>query len=274
MIRQNAHKYSISAMCRVLQIPRSTYYYESTKTPKEDDITDSVVEIFNESHQNYGTRKIKVELQKLDITASRRRIGRIMKENGLVSTYTIAQFKPHKSACNESDVNNKLDRDFDSKAPLAAVVSDLTYVRVGQKWNYICILIDLFNREIIGYSAGEKKDAHLVSRAFANFKGNLSHIELFHTDRGNEFKNQLIDDVLKTFKIKRSLSMKGCPYDNAVAEATFKIFKTEFVRKKRFQSLEALNTELSKYVDWFNNRRIHGTLGYLSPIEYKLQHLN
>ncbi|AHM57338.1 transposase [Peptoclostridium acidaminophilum DSM 3953] len=122
---------------------------------------------------------------------------------------------------------------------------------------------------------GEKKDAHLVSRAFASFKGNLSHIELFHTDRGNEFKNQLIDDVLKTFKIKRSLSMKGCPYDNAVAEATFKIFKTEFVRKKRFRNLlEDLNIELSKYVNWFNNKRIHGTLGYLSPIEYKLQHLN
>ncbi len=255
-------------------MPRSTYYYESTKTVKQDEIAEKVIEIFNKSHQNYGTRKIKVELQKLDITASRRRIGRIMRENGLVSTYTIAQFKPHKSACNESKVTNELDREFDTDEPLAAVVSDLTYVRVGQKWNYICILIDLFNREIIGYSAGEHKDAQLVSRAFASFKGNLTHIKLFHTDRGNEFKNQLIDDVLETFQIKRSLSMKGCPYDNAVAEATFKIFKTEFVRKKQFEDLDDLKFQLQEYVFWFNNERIHGTLGYLSPTEYKMKHLS
>lgn len=145
---------------------------------------------------------------------------------------------------------------------------------MGSKWNYICILIDLFNREIIGYSAGEHKNANLVSRVFANFKVNLNSIELFHTDRGNEFKNQLIDDVLKTFKIKRSFSMKGCPYDNAVAEATFKIFKTEFVRKKRFESLADLNIKLLNSANWFNHKRIHGTLGYLSPMEYKLKHHN
>ena len=163
---------------------------------------------------------------------------------------------------------------MDTDEPLEAVVSDLTYVRVGQKWNYICILIDLFNREIIGYSAGEHKDAQLVSRAFASFKGNLTHIKLFHTDRGNEFKNQLIDDVLETFQIKRSLSMKGCPYDNAVAEATFKIFKTEFVRNKQFEDLNDLKLQLQEYVFWFNNERIHGTLGYLSPTEYKMKHRN
>ncbi len=97
--------------------------------------------------------------------------------------------------------------------------------------------------------------------------------KLFHTDRGNEFKNKLIDDALKTFNIQRSLSMKGCPYDNAVAEATFKIIKTEFVRGQQFDSLEELTRELHDYVHWFNHIRIHGTLGYISPIDYKLEHL-
>ena len=92
-------------------------------------------------------------------------------------------------------------------------------------WHYICILIDLFNREIIGYSAGRNKDTNLVSKAFASVKANLNNIQIFHTDRGNEFKNQAIDDTLKAFYIKRSLSMKSCPYDNAVAEATFKVVK-------------------------------------------------
>jgi len=147
-------------------------------------------------------------------------------------------------------------------------VSDLTYVRVGGIWNYICVLIDLFNREIIGYSAGRNKDALLVSRAFATVKSNLSNINIFHTDRGNEFKNQMIDETLDAFNIDRSLSMKGCPYDNAVAEATFKIIKTEFVRQYTFDNLDELD-----YVYWFNNQRIHSSLDYLAPVEYRNIHL-
>lgn len=96
---------------------------------------------------------------------------------------------------------------------------------------------------------------------------------MFHTDRGNEFKNKLIDEALSAFHINRSLSVKGCPYDNAFAEATFKIFKTEFVQGKHFETLEKLILELSDYVNWYNHIRIHGTLGYLTSIEYKLEHL-
>ncbi|MGG0741571.1 transposase, partial [Niallia taxi] len=91
----------------------------------------------------------------------------------------------------------------------------------------------------------------------------------FHTDRGSEFKNQLIDQTLAAFQIGRSLSMKGCPYDNAVAEATFKIIKTEFISQIKFDSLEHLTLEFSDYVNWYNKLRIHGTLGYVSPIDYK-----
>lgn len=260
-------------MCKVLQVPRSTYYYESKTKESTDEITPKVIEIFKSSRNNYGTRKIKIELKKQEIIVSRRKIGKIMKANGLVSNYTVAQYKPHISKCNESKVANELNREFDTEAPYAAVVSDLTYVRVKNTWNYVCVLIDLFNREIIGYSAGPNKDANLVYQAFASVKTRLDSITLFHTDRGNEFKNKLIDEVLGTFKIKRSLSMKGCPYDNAVAEATFKIIKTEFVKNYRFDSLEELELKLADYVNWFNNFRIHSTLGYLSPREFKEHNL-
>lgn len=260
-------------MCKVLQIPRSTYYYEAKIKPSGDELSSKVVEIFQANRQSYGTRKIKVELKKQGFTVSRRRIGRIMKENGLVSTYTVAQFKPHHAHCNESTIKNELNREFNQEKQLAVVVSDLTYVRVGQKWHYVCLFVDLFNREMIGYSAGPHKDAQLVYRALSTIKGNLKSIQLFHTDRGKEFKNTLIDEALETFQIKRSLSMKGCPYDNAVAEATFKIFKTEFIKGHHFDSLEDLQRELADYVHWYNHIRIHGTLGYKSPIQYKLEHL-
>ena len=267
MINSNAHKYSVSAMCLVLQVPRSTYYYESKAKTTKDEITPKVIEIFKASRNNYGTRKIKVELKKLGYIVSRRKIGRIIKQNGLVSNYTVAQYKPHAAKCNEEKTANELKRNFNNKVPYAAVVSDLTYVRVGNKWNYVCLLVDLFNREIIGFSAGAKKDANLVYKAFAGVKFRLDAITLFHTDRGNEFKNRIIDEVLETFKIQRSLSMKGCPYDNAVAEATFKIFKTEFANNYHFNDLEQLEIMLADYVNWFNNIRIHSTLGYLSPKE-------
>ncbi|MFX3624315.1 MAG: transposase, partial [Ectobacillus sp.] len=109
----------------------------------------------------------------------------------------------------------------------------------------------------------------LVYQALSTIKADLRDIQMFHTDRGNEFKNKLIDDALEAFGIKRSLSMKGCPYDNAVAEATFKIMKTEFVKGAYFESLEQLQVALDDYVHWFNHIRIHSTLDYLSPVEYK-----
>lgn len=276
MINNNKHKYSTSAMCKVLKIPRSTYYNSLKKRnlkSKDINLSEEIIKIFKSSKNNYGTRKIKVKLKELGYQISRRRIARIMRQYGLVSNYTVAQFKPSKTESNEDIIPNELKRKFDKEEPFQAVVSDLTYVRVGNKWNYICLLIDLFNREIIGFSVGKNKDAELVKRAFSKIKTNLSKIQLFHTDRGSEFKNKLIESILDTFKIKRSLSMKGCPYDNAVAEATFKVFKTEFINNYIFDSLENLKMLLWDYINWYNNFRIHGTLGYLTPSEYKKRHL-
>ena len=257
-------------MCKVLDISRSTYYYENKIKTINNKVVNHILEIFRLSRNNYGTRKIKVELSKLEYQVSRRYIGKVMKKHGLVSNYTKAQFKPHFDKVNESKVANLVNRKFSNQPQMNVVVSDLTYVRVGNKWNYICILVDLFNRELIGYSSGKNKDANLVYNAFASVKTNLSTIKVFHTDRGNEFKNNLIEETLKSFNIDRSLSMKGCPYDNAVAEATFKIMKTEFINNTVFHSLEELQLKLSDYINWFNNHRIHSSLEYLSPYHYKM----
>ena len=236
-------------MCRVLQVNRSTYYYEAAAKKDESELTADIQEIFRKSRNHYGTRKIKKEL------------------------YTTAQFKPQKDRCNESKVENVLNRQFQNQPYRNVVVSDLTYVRVGNRWNYICVLIDLFNREIIGYSAGEHKTAELVKQAFMKVDGNLSEIHIFHTDRGNEFKNETIEELLETFHMERSLSHKGCPYDNAVAEATFKIIKTEFVWNETFHTLEELKIKLWDYVNWYNHHRIHSSLGYQTPVQYRKNNL-
>lgn len=142
MIKNNAYKYSISAMGKVLQLPRSTYYYESKAKESTDETTPKVINIFRASRNNYGTRKIKVELKKVGYIVSRRKIGRIMKQNGLVSNYAVAQYKPHVDKCNESKVANELNREFNTDEPYAAVVSDLTYARVNKRWSYVCFLVD------------------------------------------------------------------------------------------------------------------------------------
>ncbi|MBE7148917.1 IS3 family transposase [Bacillus mycoides] len=281
VIRNNSHNYSVSAMCDVLDIPKSTYYYHADLNGKcalekeEKELSKEIPRIFKASRNNYGTRKIKKELTKLaqPKQISRRRIGRLMNKLGLVSTYTVAQYKPHHSSYNESPLKNELQHQFNQKKQLAVIVSDLTYVRVGAKWHYVCLFVDLFNREIIGHSAGVNKTANLVYQALASIKSNLNTIEMFHTDRGKEFDNKLISEALETFGIQRSLSRKGCPYDNAVAEAMFKVFKTEFANGAHSSSLEQLALELDDYVHWFNNIRIHGTLGYLAPVEFKQQTL-
>ncbi len=260
-------------MCRVLQLPRSTYYYEAKQKAVASDITTDIVDIFKSSRNNYGTRKIKKELAKKDIIVSRRRIGRIMKQEGLVSNYTVMQFRPTKNTCNESKVQNVVNQEFKNHSYRNVVVSDLTYVRVGNRWNYICLLLDLFNREIIGCSAGAHKSADLVKQAFMSVRGNLGNINIFHTDRGNEFMNHLLDELLQSFSITRSLSRKGCPYDNAVAEATFKIIKTEFVKNQSFADLDELKLHLADYVHWFNNHRIHSALDYFTPVEYRMNTL-
>lgn len=138
-----------------------------------------------------------------------------------------------------------------------------------KNWHYVCLFVDLFNREIIWHSADANKTAELVYQTIASIQVNLNDVKMFHTDRGKEFDNKLISEALETFGIQRSLSMKGCPYDNAVAEAMFKVFKTEFANQAHFSSLEQLALELNDDVHWFNTIRIHGTLGYLTPVEFK-----
>jgi putative transposase len=264
-------------MCGVLQIARSTFYYETKiaaqkeqeKAAEEQKLKEEIQMIFNKNRQVFGTRKIKNALLKAGNTVSRRRIGRLMGELGIQSKYAQASYKPMTSPPNEEAVQNVLQREFQVNEEMSVLVSDLTYVRVGKDWNYVCFLIDLYNREIVGYSAGKRKDAALVQRAFASVNRPLESVKLFHTDRGSEFKNVDIDELLSENQITRSLSNKGTPYDNAVAEATFKIFKTELIYGTHFLTLEQLALELFDYVNWYNTIRPHSTLDYLSPVTYR-----
>lgn len=150
-----------------------------------DPVEPAVLAAHEASRGRYGARKIKAALSRDGITASRRRICRIMRKNGPTSAYGRKRFKCHPGRPNEADLPNVIAREFGGHAPRTHVCSDLTYVRVGGGWNYVCLLVDLSNREIVGHSAGPRKDAALVRAAFATLEFPISDIEVFHTDSKN-----------------------------------------------------------------------------------------
>ena len=153
-IAANEGRYPISAQCRLLGVARSTYYSMRSRPDRPaapDPAAPAVVAAHAASKGRYGSRKIKASLERSGVTVSRRRVCRIMRENGLVSAYARKRFKVHPGAVNEADVPNVVARGFGGRAPRTHICSDLTYVRVGASWNYVCLLVDLYNREIVGH---------------------------------------------------------------------------------------------------------------------------
>lgn len=219
-----------------------------------------------------GARTIQNELRKKEIVMSRRKIRRLMNEQNLVSAYGKPKYtKPGtvKSGSNKSDVSNLLGRQFSHWNEKEVIVSDLTYVRVNDKWCYICVLIDLFNREVIGWSVGEHKSSELVLLALMNFGIDWRKVMIFHTDRGMEFCSNQIDSFLEQNGIIRSLSRPGTPIDNAVSESFYKTLKKEFVKGQSFSSLKMLRTLFGDWVHWYNNIRPHSANGSFTPVEFR-----
>ena len=246
---------------------------EHPEAERVDPIAGDVHAVRRDSHERYGARKIKAALERRGVTASRRRIVNIMKRRGMTSAYARRTFKPHRTRVNEARLANILDREFDGYEPRTHLASDLTYVRVGGKWAYVCLLIDLANRSIAGHSADTGRTADLVMAAFATLGFPLTEVEVFHTDRGSGFDNAKIDGLLDVFDIGRSPSGKGNPYDNAVVESTNRLLKKELIYRNHYTSLEQLRSDLNDYVWWSDNQRLHSTLGYRSPKEFTEQGL-
>ena len=191
----------------------------------------------------------------------------------MAGAYARRTSEPHRTRADGAGLANILDREFDGHGPRTHLASDLTYVRVGGKWAYACLLIDLANRSIAGHSADTGRTADLVMAAFATLGFPLTEVEMFRTDRGGGFDNAKIDGLLDVFDIGGSLSRKGDPYDNAVVESTNRLLKKELIYRNHYTSLEQLRSDPDDYVWWSANQRLHSTLGYRSPNEFTQQGL-
>lgn len=246
---------------------------EHPEAGRVDPIAGDVHAVRRDGHGRCGAGKIKAALERRGVTASGRRIVNIMKRRGMTSAYARRTFKPHKTRVNEARLANILDREFDGYEPRTHLASDLTYVRVGGKWAYACLLIDLANRSIAGHSADTGRTADLVMAAFATLDFPLTGVEVFRTDRGGGFDNARIDGLLDVFDIGGSPSRKGDPYDNAVVESTNRLLKKELIYRNHHTGLEQPRSDLNDYVRWSDDQRLHSTPGYRSPNEFTQQGL-
>ena len=268
----NARRCPVSAQCGIPGAPRSAHYRMPAHPPRPkapDPIGPDAPGAFEASRGGYGARRLKVALERAGITASRRRICRIMRENGLSGAHSGRAPKGGDRPVQPPSAENVLARSFDGRAPRTHVAAGLAYVRAGGSRRCVCLLVDLCNRETVGCSRGRRKDARLVKAAFSNVAFPLAAIEVFHGDRGPEFCNGDVDAPLSAFGIERPVSRPGNPYDNAVVESTDRVLERELVRGRAFPSEDRLGTGLFDWVNRCNDCRLHSTLGYMTPAGFR-----
>ena len=276
VISDNKNKYPIKDMCNFLGISRS-YYYKllnlkgqvNQSSMQNEYIVGRIVEIWKSSKMMYGSRKISAMLNKEDICLSRFQVLSLMKTYGVSSLYNKnKKFKPYTGKSHvKQGGENLIEQEFDIWDEREVLTSDLTYVDCGDRYGYVCFVTDLYNREIVAHGVSLHHDADFVLETLKQI--NVSKTEIFHSDRGTEYVNNLINKLLAENEVNRSLSKTGCPFDNAVSESMFGLFKREWAKEK-YKSLEELEKDVNDYVHNYNNFRIHSKLSYMSPVEYRL----
>jgi putative transposase len=265
-------------MCKVLKVSRSGFYAWLKSSPSDrsvenEHLTDQIVKAYHNSKKIYGSPRVTIELNNQGIKVSRPRVARLMKKAKIRSIvkkkFKVTTDSRHKYPI----VENKLDRQFKPEKTGAAWVSDITYIKTKQGWLYLTIVLDLGDRKVVGWSLSTTmKAAETVIPAWRMAEKNrpVRQPLIFHSDRGvqyacNEFKSLLAPNPL----ITRSMSRKGNCWDNAVAESFFKSLKTELVYQDKFLNKEEAALAIFEYIEiWYNRKRLHSALGYMSPQDF------
>ena len=269
------HSISINAGCKYYGISRSSYYNKPKKRIEDKELDDLIIFFFDKSFQTYGSRRLKKSLKNIGITVDRGRLNQIMKRLNLVPVSDFSGSpKRNDYVVNNATVFNILDRKFSGRGLYEVIISDVTYTLINGKWNYLCVMVDLCSRQILGYAVSDRHDASLVEQAFMSMQIDFYKIKIFHTDRGGEFMSKHLQEQLTYYGIERSLSDKGCPIDNAVCESLFNTIKKEFIKRSVFVSLQEFAYYLRSYITFYNTERFHSSLGYHSPVEYAQMCLN
>jgi putative transposase len=257
-------------MCKVLKVSRSSYYsWLVRKLGKRDiennKLSDRIKKIYESSKRTYGSPRVTVALLEEGLHVSRPRVARLMKKQKLQSIIRKKWIVTTDSKHNYPVVENKLNRDFNVTRTAQVWVSDITYIKTSQGWLYLTVIIDLYDRKVIGWAFSRfLKTVYTTIPAWSMAIRNRSTTQglIFHSDRGvqfacNEFKNLLSAYPL----VVRSMSRRGDPWDNAVAESFFKTLKVELIYQNSYKTFKEAELSVFEYIEaWYNVNRIHTTI--------------
>ena len=268
--------YSITKMATVLGASRSGYYaWEGRKSSRHDreerELGGLIRQIFEEHRGRYGSPRVWEELKSRGWQTSRKRVERLMKEQKLKSRQRRRRVKTTNSKHRFTISENILNRNFRCEFPGEKWVSDITYVRTGSGWLYLTVVLDLWDRKVIGWSMSKELTAEQVCRAFVMAVGNRPAREglIFHSDQGVQYCSEDFRKTLNRFcpSARQSMSRKGNCWDNACAESFFKTLKTElYILEKKYSS-QQIQAAIFEYIEIYYNRcRRHSALGYATPL--------
>lgn len=264
-------------MCKCLGIHHSIYYYHCNHTTNSYKIANQkldveIKKIYDESKGRYGSPKITKVLKSRNINVSQKRVARRMKFLGLRSI-VVKKFN-HAGTLkidNTKEYPNLLEQDFFAERPSQKWVGDITYIYTKETgWTYLAIVMDLFDLKIVGWQYGINMTDDLVIEAFkkANINRGLDKDGIFHSDRGSQYTSNDFEYLLEKLEIKHSYSQKGYPYDNASMESFNAILKKEEVNVNNYETFNEAKLAIFEFIEsWYNNQRIHSTIGYITPNE-------
>jgi putative transposase len=268
-------RFPLAALCRHLGVSRSGYYAwqgrpESARKRSDRELTLEVAAVHQESRGTYGSPRVHAELRARGRCVSEKRVARLMRQQGLAARRTRRFVRTTDSNHAHPVAPNVVDRDFLPPKPNCTWAADITYVWTGEGWLYLAVVLDLFSRRVVGWAMGERIDRQLVLRALAMALVGRPAPALHHSDRGSQYASEDYRRLLEERGITCSMSRRGNCYDNAVVESFFSTLKLELVYTRSFQTREEAYQALFEYMEvFYNRRRRHSALGYLSPAEYE-----
>lgn len=277
MIRAHEKEYRVGLMCRAVNVSESAYRHwrrrpESLWERNRRQLGGILRVIFTEKRESYGSPRMRAELERRGLRHSKNYVAKVMRNEGLQvklrRKYRVTTNSNHSLPI----YPNLLSRRFGAEVPNASWVSDITCVRSVEGWLYVCTVLDLYSRKIVGWSMSERATSAFVLKALKMAVENRKPASglIVHTDRGVQYASRKYRHFLSRHGFFGSMSRKGDCWDNAVAESWFATFKTELVHRSSYQTRAMARTEIFEFIEAFYNReRLHSALGYRTPEEFE-----
>ncbi|WP_235925921.1 IS3 family transposase [Actinokineospora pegani] len=289
-IDRHKQEFGVEPICRVLRqagvaIAPSTYYAAkarpaSARAVRDGELRTEILSVWRDNYQVYGARKIWIALRRRGIMVARCTVERLMRELGITG---VVRGRPRRTTIPAKDgrrAGDLVDRDFTAGRPNALWVADFTYVSTWSGIVYVAFVIDVFSRRIVGWKADTTKRTALVLDALEMAlwaRGHTGHPIaaglIHHSDAGSQYTSLAFTDHLLTAGIDASIGSVGDAYDNALAESTIGLYKTELInRQGPWHTRDQVEYATLEYIDWYNNRRLHSRIGHLTPAEVEAVH--